>query len=62
MYASNSEQAVKMRELALRLRHGAGETRDSWYRCQMEIAAQDLEAEAEKLERAGWMPPPRRLH
>ena len=50
MYAANSEQAVKMRELARRLRHDACDTSDAWYRCQMQIAALDLEAEAERLD------------
>jgi hypothetical protein len=57
MYAGNHEQAVKMRRLARRLRQGAGETRDSYYRRMMQLAALDLEGEAERLERAGWCPP-----
>jgi hypothetical protein len=52
MYTANSEQAVKMRGLARRLRHDADSTSDSWYRCQFHLAALDLEAEAERLERA----------
>jgi hypothetical protein len=62
MYAANSEQEVKMRELARRLRHDACDTSDAWYRCQMQIAALDLEAEAERLDRATWKPPLRALH
>ena len=57
MYAENPEQAVKMRALARRLRQDAEETRDSWYRCQMQSAALDLEAAAERLERTGLAPP-----
>jgi hypothetical protein len=62
MYAANPEQAVKMRDLARKLRHDAGETRDSWYRCQMQIAALDLEAAADRLERAAWRQALRRAH
>ena len=62
MYAESSEQAVKMRDLARRLRHDAEETRDSWYRCQMQIAALDLESAADRLDRAGWMLPLPRPH
>jgi hypothetical protein len=51
MYTGNSEQAVKMRGLARRLRDDADCTSDSWYRCQFHLAALDLEAEAERLER-----------
>lgn len=51
-----------MRELARRLRHDACDTSDAWYRCQMQIAALDLEAEAERLDRATWKPPLRALH
>jgi len=56
MYAPNPEQAVKMRNLAQRLRHDADETCDTWYRCQMQVAALDLESAAEALERAPWLP------
>lgn len=62
MYAENTEQAVKMRALARRLRHDADDTCDTWYRCQMQIAALDLEAEADRLERDAWRLPPRCLH
>jgi hypothetical protein len=54
MYAANSKQAVKMRGLARRLRHDAEGTSDSWYRCQFQLAALDLEAEADRLERTAW--------
>jgi hypothetical protein len=56
MYVANSEQAVKMRGLAQRMRHDAGETANSYYRRIMQLAALDLEIAAEKLERAGWAP------
>ena len=62
MYTTISEQAVKMREIARRLRHDADDTSDNWYRCQMQIAALDLEAEADRLERASWRPLPRLVH
>jgi hypothetical protein len=61
MYAVNSEQAVKMRDLAQRLRRDLRETQDSYYRRMMLLAALDLEGAAENLERAGWKPEPR-LH
>jgi hypothetical protein len=61
MYAANSEQAVKMRGLARRMRDGAAETAGSYYRRIMLGAALDLEGAAERLERAGWRPEPR-LH
>ena len=54
MYAGNPEQAVKMRGIARRLRQDARETADSYYRRIMQMAALELEGEAEKLERAGW--------
>ena len=57
MYAANSEQAVKMRGLAQRMRRDAGETAGSYYRRMMQLAALDLEVAAERLERAGWQPP-----
>ena len=62
MYAANSEQAVKMRDLARRLRRDAVDTCDSWYRCQMQNAALDLETEADRLDRAPAAPDLRRLH
>jgi hypothetical protein len=62
MYAANPKQAVKMRDLALRLRHDADGTTDTWYRCQMQVAAQDLEAEAERLERADFQQSDLSLH
>jgi hypothetical protein len=62
MYARNPEQAVKMRCIAQRLRHDADRTSDTWYRCHMQIAALDLEAEADRLERAAWRSGPRGLH
>ena len=56
MYAANSEQAVKMRGLAQRMRQDAQETGDSYYRRMLQIAPLDLEGAAEKLERNGWQP------
>jgi hypothetical protein len=52
MYAGNTEQAVKMRGLARRMRHDAEETVDSYYRRLFQDAARDLEREADRLERA----------
>ena len=57
MYVVISEQAVKMRGLARRMRHDAREIRDSYYRRMLEIVALDLGGAAEKLERDGWRPP-----
>jgi hypothetical protein len=54
MYAANSEQAVKMRRLALKMRHEAQETDDLFYRCMFQNAAIDLESEAERVERKSW--------
>ena len=56
MYAGNHEQAVKIRGIAGRLRRDAGETADSYYRRIMQLAALELEGEAERLERTGWRP------
>jgi hypothetical protein len=57
MYAANSEQAVKMRGLAQKIRHEAQETEGAHYRRMFENAALDLESAAERAERAGWRPP-----
>lgn len=57
MYAVISEQAVKMRGLARRMRHDAQKTGDSYYRRMLQLAALDLEDAAEKLDRGGWRAP-----
>ncbi len=62
MYADNSEQAVKMRGLAQKLRHEAEETCDSFYRRMFQNAALDLEDAAAQAERGGWHPPVRGPH
>jgi hypothetical protein len=54
MYATNPEQAVKMRDLAGWMRCQAGETHDFWYRKLFQRAALELEGKAEALDRAVW--------
>ncbi len=56
MYVTNSEQGVKVRDLALQMRLRARETGDSFYRRLFQNAALDLEMEAERRERAAWRP------
>ncbi len=59
MYAANSEQAVKMRGLAQKMRHDARQTDDEFYRRLFQYAALDLEDAAERAERDCWQPPVR---
>ncbi len=45
------DQAIKLRALAAKMRHDAGDTMLPVYRRKFEITALDLEAQADRLER-----------
>ena len=56
MNPRNPDQAVNVRARALRMRGGARETSDSFYRRLFQNVAIDLEVEAERREREAWKP------